>query len=207
MATTTAAKKPAAPKAAAKKPAAPKAAGKSAAPVAAKGVATGRLVQIIGAVVDVEFDGHLPPIQSALETTNTDQRTGETFRLVLEVAQHLGESTVRAIAMDTTEGLTRGQPVVDTGRPITVPVGPATLGRIMNVIGDPIDEAGPIATTFTSPIHREAPSFAEQSTSAEVLGTGIKVIDLLCPYTKGGKIGLFGGAGVGKTVTMQELIN
>ncbi|HEY2359203.1 MAG TPA: F0F1 ATP synthase subunit beta, partial [Phenylobacterium sp.] len=207
MATTTAAKKPAAPKAAAKKPAAPKAAGKSAAPVAAKGVATGRLVQIIGAVVDVEFDGHLPPIQSALETTNTDQRTGETFRLVLEVAQHLGESTVRAIAMDTTEGLTRGQPVVDTGRPITVPVGPATLGRIMNVIGDPIDEAGPIATTFTSPIHREAPSFAEQSTSAEVLVTGIKVIDLLCPYTKGGKIGLFGGAGVGKTVTMQELIN
>ncbi len=201
MATTTA-KKPAA-----KKPSAPKAAGKSAAPAAAKAVATGRLVQIIGAVVDVEFDGHLPAIQSALETTNTDQRTGAPFRLVFEVAQHLGENTVRAIAMDTTEGLTRGQPVIDTGRPITVPVGPATLGRIMNVIGDPIDEAGPIATTFTSGIHREAPSFAEQSTSAEILVTGIKVIDLLCPYTKGGKTGLFGGAGVGKTVTMQELIN
>src|SRR5438309_6949939 len=196
----TAPKKPAA-----KKPAAPKKA--SAVPATAQGVATGKLVQIIGAVVDVEFDGHLPAIQSALETTNTDQRTGQPFRLVFEVAQHLGENTVRAIAMDTTEGLTRGQPVVDTGRPITVPVGPATLGRIMNVIGDPIDEAGPIATTHTSAIHREAPSFAEQSTSAEVLVTGIKVVDLLCPYTKGGKIGLFGGAGVGKTVTMQELIN
>jgi F-type H+-transporting ATPase subunit beta len=204
MATTTA-KKPAA-----KKPAAPKAPAKGASktPVTTtKGVATGRLVQIIGAVVDVEFEGHLPAIQSALETTNTDQRTGEPFRLVFEVAQHLGENTVRAIAMDTTEGLTRGQPVFDTGRPITVPVGPATLGRIMNVIGDPIDEAGPIATTFTSSIHREAPSFAEQSTSADILVTGIKVIDLLCPYTKGGKTGLFGGAGVGKTVTMQELIN
>jgi F-type H+-transporting ATPase subunit beta len=205
MATTTA-KKPAA-----KKPAAPKGPTKAAAsktPVSAvKAVATGKLVQIIGAVVDVEFEGHLPAIQSALETTNTDQRTGEPFRLVFEVAQHLGENTVRAIAMDTTEGLTRGQPVFDTGRPITVPVGPATLGRIMNVIGDPIDEAGPIATTFTSSIHREAPSFAEQSTSADILVTGIKVIDLLCPYTKGGKTGLFGGAGVGKTVTMQELIN
>jgi F-type H+-transporting ATPase subunit beta len=208
MATTTA-KKPAAKKPAAKAPA--KAAAKSAkvaAPKAAKeAVATGRLVQIIGAVVDVEFEGHLPAIQSALETTNTDQRTGAPFRLVLEVAQHLGENTVRAIAMDTTEGLTRGQPVFDTGRPITVPVGPACLGRIMNVIGDPIDEAGPINSAFHMPIHREAPSFAEQSTSAEVLVTGIKVIDLLCPYTKGGKIGLFGGAGVGKTVTMQELIN
>src|SRR6201997_2039422 len=207
MATTTA-KKPAA-KAPAKKPAgkAPaKAAAKTPA-TAAKAVATGKLVQIIGAVVDVEFEGHLPAIQSALETTNTDQRTGQPFRLVFEVAQHLGENTVRAIAMDTTEGLTRGQPVFDTGRPITVPVGPATLGRIMNVIGEPIDEAGPISTEFTSVIHREAPSFAEQSTSAEVLVTGIKVIDLLCPYTKGGKIGLFGGAGVGKTVTMQELIN
>src|SRR5947209_5621673 len=196
----TAPKKPAA-----KKPAAPKKASNG--PSAAQAVATGKLVQIIGAVVDVEFEGHLPAIQSALETTNTDQRTGQPFRLVFEVAQHLGENTVRAIAMDTTEGLTRGQPVVDTGRPITVPVGPATLGRIMNVIGDPIDEAGPIATTFTAGIHREAPSFAEQATSAEVLVTGIKVIDLLCPYTKGGKIGLFGGAGVGKTVTMQELIN
>ena len=167
----------------------------------------GRIAQVVGAVVDVEFDGALPSIMSALETTNTDQRTGQPFRLVLEVAQHLGENTVRAIAMDTTEGLVRGQDVVDTGGPITVPVGPATLGRIMNVIGEPIDEAGPIATTFMSPIHREAPSFAEQSTSSEILVTGIKVIDLLCPYTKGGKIGLFGGAGVGKTVTMQELIN
>ncbi|MBL8556536.1 MAG: F0F1 ATP synthase subunit beta [Phenylobacterium sp.] len=207
MATTTA-KKPAA-KAPAKAPAKRAPAKSAAAPKAttAQAGATGKLVQIIGAVVDVEFEGHLPAILNALETTNTDQRTGEPFRLVLEVAQHLGENTVRAIAMDTTEGLTRGQPVVDTGKPIMVPVGPGTLGRIMNVIGDPIDEAGPIPLTFTSPIHREAPSFAEQSTSAEVLVTGIKVIDLLCPYTKGGKIGLFGGAGVGKTVTMQELIN
>src|SRR3954468_5938363 len=147
----TAPKKPAA-----KKPAAPKKA--STGPAAAQAVATGKLVQIIGAVVDVEFEGHLPAIMSALETSNTDQRTGEPFRLVLEVAQHLGENTVRAIAMDTTEGLTRGQPVVDTGRPITVPVGPATLGRIMNVIGDPIDEAGPIAADHVSVIHREAPS-------------------------------------------------
>src|SRR5213592_2691284 len=140
MATTTAAaKKPAPPRTAAKKPVAPKKA--SAAP-AVKGVATGKLVQIIGAVVDVEFEGHLPAILNALETTNTDQRTGQPFRLVLEVAQHLGENTVRAIAMDTTEGLTRGQPVVDTGKAIIVPVGPACLGRIMNVIGDPIDEAG-----------------------------------------------------------------
>ena len=205
MATTTAAKKPAAAKAPVKKaPAKAAAAPKATAP---KGVATGKLVQIIGAVVDVEFTGHLPAILSALETTNTDQRTGEPFRLVLEVAQHLGENTVRAIAMDTTEGLTRGQPVVDTGRTITVPVGPACLGRIMNVIGEPIDEAGPINSPFSASIHREAPSFAEQTTSAEILVTGIKVIDLLCPYTKGGKIGLFGGAGVGKTVTMQELIN
>jgi len=208
MATTTATKKPAA-KAPAKAPVKRAPAKSAAAPKAAAStaVATGKLVQIIGAVVDVEFTGHLPAIMSALETTNTDQRTGQPFRLVLEVAQHLGENTVRAIAMDTTEGLTRGQPVVDTGKPITVPVGPGCLGRIMNVIGEPIDEAGPIPTTFTSPIHREAPSFAEQSTQAEVLVTGIKVIDLLCPYTKGGKIGLFGGAGVGKTVTMQELIN
>jgi F-type H+-transporting ATPase subunit beta len=203
------AKKAAAPKAAkapaAKAPAAKAAAPKAAAPKA--GIATGRIVQVIGAVVDVEFVGHLPAIMNALETSNTDQRTGKPFRLVLEVAQHLGENTVRTIAMDTTEGLTRGQPVVDTGAGITVPVGPATLGRIMNVIGEPIDEAGPITSAFTSPIHREAPSFADQSTSAEVLVTGIKVVDLLCPYTKGGKIGLFGGAGVGKTVTMQELIN
>src|SRR3954468_10122577 len=165
------AKKPARAKAPAKKAAGPAA--------AVQGIATGRLVQIIGAVVDVEFEGHLPAILSALETTNTDQRTGEPFRLVLEVAQHLGENTVRAIAMDTTEGLTRGQPVTDTGRSITVPVGPACLGRIMNVIGDPIDEAGPINSPFSASIHREAPSFAEQTTSAEVLVTGIKVIDLL----------------------------
>src|SRR6201993_2341909 len=194
---------------AAKKPAAKKATAASAsdAPLAVQGVATGRISQVIGAVVDVEFEGHLPAIQSALETTNTDQRTGEPFRLVFEVAQHLGENTVRAIAMDTTEGLTRGQPVIDTGAPITVPVGPACLGRIMNVIGEPIDEAGPIASEQTASIHRDAPTFSEQAGSAEILVTGIKVIDLLCPYTKGGKIGLFGGAGVGKTVTMQELIN
>ncbi len=167
----------------------------------------GRLTQIIGAVVDVEFEGGLPAILNALETTNTDPRTGEKIRLVFEVAQHLGENAVRAIAMDSTEGLVRGQAVTDTGAPIRVPVGPATLGRIMNVIGEPIDEAGPISQEHTSPIHREAPTFSEQAGAAEVLVTGIKVIDLLCPYTKGGKIGLFGGAGVGKTVTMQELIN
>jgi F-type H+-transporting ATPase subunit beta len=171
------------------------------------GIATGRIVQVIGAVVDVEFEGHLPAILHALETTNTDQRSGQPFRLVLEVAQHLGENTVRTIAMDTTEGLTRGHPVVDTGSPITVPVGPGTLGRIMNVIGEPVDDAGPIPHNKRASIHRAAPSFADQVTSAEILVTGIKVIDLLCPYTKGGKVGLFGGAGVGKTVTMQELIN
>jgi len=176
-------------------------------PISADARAKGRLVQVIGAVVDVEFDGHLPSILNALETTNTDQKTGLPFRLVFEVAQHLGENTVRAIAMDTTEGLVRGQPVIDTGAPITVPVGPATLGRIMNVIGEPIDEAGPIDSPFHRGIHQEAPSFADQASSTEILVTGIKVIDLLCPYTKGGKIGLFGGAGVGKTVTMQELIN
>jgi F-type H+-transporting ATPase subunit beta len=175
--------------------------------ISADARAKGRLVQVIGAVVDVEFDGHLPSILNALETTNTDQKTGLPFRLVFEVAQHLGENTVRAIAMDTTEGLVRGQPVIDTGAPITVPVGPATLGRIMNVIGEPIDEAGPIDSPFHRGIHQEAPSFADQASSTEILVTGIKVIDLLCPYTKGGKIGLFGGAGVGKTVTMQELIN
>jgi F-type H+-transporting ATPase subunit beta len=174
---------------------------------AAKGVAEGKIAQIIGAVVDVEFSGYLPAILNALETTNTDQKTGKPFRLVLEVAQHLGENAVRCIAMDTTEGLVRGAPVTDTGGPITVPVGPATLGRIMNVIGEPIDEAGPIVTEFHSSIHAEAPAFDEQTTTAEVLVTGIKVIDLLCPYTKGGKIGLFGGAGVGKTVLIQELIN
>jgi F-type H+-transporting ATPase subunit beta len=167
----------------------------------------GRLTQVIGAVVDVEFEGELPAILNALETTNVDAKTGEKVRLVFEVAQHLGENSVRAIAMDTTEGLVRGAEVTDTGGPIRVPVGPATLGRIMNVIGEPVDEAGPISSEHSSPIHREAPSFAEQAGTAEVLVTGIKVIDLLCPYTKGGKIGLFGGAGVGKTVTMQELIN
>jgi F-type H+-transporting ATPase subunit beta len=204
MAIAAAAKKPAAPKAAVKKTPA-KAPTKTAAPAA--GVATGKVAQVIGAVVDVEFEGHLPAILSALETTNTDQKTGEPFRLVLEVAQHLGENVVRTIAMDTTEGLVRGQPVTDTGAQITVPVGPGTLGRIMNVIGDPIDEAGPIPQTFRRSIHADAPSFADQATQKEILVTGIKVVDLLCPYTKGGKIGLFGGAGVGKTVTMQELIN
>src|ERR1700691_537295 len=167
----------------------------------------GKLSQIIGAVVDVEFEGELPAILNALETKNVDAKTGQKIRLVFEVAQHLGENTVRAIAMDSTEGLVRGQDVIDTGSPIRVPVGPATLGRIMNVIGEPIDEAGPIAQDHMSSIHREAPTFAEQAGSAEILVTGIKVVDLLCPYTKGGKIGLFGGAGVGKTVTMQELIN
>ena len=148
----------------------------------------GRVSQVIGAVVDVEFDGHLPAILNALETTNNGTR------LVLEVAQHLGENTVRTIAMDSTEGLTRGHEVSDTGNTISVPVGEATLGRILNVIGEPIDEAGPISQEFMRGIHQEAPSFAEQTTSAEILVTGIKVIDLLCPYTKGGKIGLFGGA-------------
>ena len=202
MTDTTAPKKPAA-----KKPAAPRKAAAPKAAAAAAVTAQGRIAQVIGAVVDVEFDGHLPGILNALETQNVDQKTGEPFTLVLEVAQHLGENMVRTIAMDTTEGLTRGQAVVDTGKSIMAPVGPGTLGRIMNVVGQPIDEAGPIKTTEFRPIHREAPSFEEQSTSSEILVTGIKVIDLICPYTKGGKTGLFGGAGVGKTVTMQELIN
>jgi len=200
MTDTAAPKKPAT-----RKPAAPKAP-KAAAPIAAQ-AGSGRIAQVIGAVVDVEFDGHLPAILNALETQNVDQKTGEPFTLVLEVAQHLGENMVRTIAMDTTEGLTRGQPVSDTGSSIMAPVGPGTLGRIMNVVGQPIDEQGPIKTTMYRPIHRDAPSFEEQSTSSEILVTGIKVIDLMCPYTKGGKTGLFGGAGVGKTVTMQELIN
>ena len=161
----------------------------------------GRITQVIGAVVDVQFDGHLPEILNALETDNQGRR------LVLEVAQHLGESTVRTIAMDATEGLVRGGAVTDTGGPISVPVGDATLGRILNVIGEPIDEKGPIEATETRGIHREAPDFAEQSTETEILVTGIKVVDLLAPYSKGGKIGLFGGAGVGKTVLIQELIN
>ena len=163
--------------------------------------ATGKIAQVIGAVVDVEFDGHLPDILNALETDNNGNR------LVLEVAQHLGENTVRTIAMDSTEGLVRGHPVTDLGEPIMVPVGPETLGRIMNVIGEPIDERGPVKAKKTAPIHAPAPEFVDQSTEAEILVTGIKVIDLLCPYAKGGKIGLFGGAGVGKTVLIQELIN
>lgn len=161
----------------------------------------GRVSQIIGAVVDVTFDGHLPAILNALETTNNGQR------LVLEVAQHLGENTVRAIAMDTTEGLVRGAEVIDTGAAISVPVGEATLGRIMNVIGEPIDEAGPIGETEKREIHQDAPAFAEQSPESQVLVTGIKVVDLIGPYARGGKIGLMGGAGVGKTVLIQELIN
>jgi len=162
---------------------------------------TGRVTQILGAVVDVQFEGELPYIQNALET-----KVGER-RLVLEVAQEIGENTVRCIAMDTTDGMVRGAEVTDTGAPISVPVGPGVLGRILNVIGEPIDERGPIAATRYMPIHRDAPSFEEQSASAEILVTGIKVVDLLAPYLKGGKTGLFGGAGVGKTVLIQELIN
>jgi F-type H+-transporting ATPase subunit beta len=152
-------------------------------------------------VVDVQFEGDLPAILNALHTTNDGKR------LVLEVAQHLGENTVRSIAMDSSEGLVRGQEVEDTGEPILVPVGPETLGRIMNVVGEPIDELGPMKTTRLSPIHRSAPEFIDQSTESEMLVTGIKVVDLLAPYAKGGKIGLFGGAGVGKTVIIMELIN
>src|SRR4051812_32403508 len=162
---------------------------------------TGRITQVIGAVVDVQFEGHLPAILNALETQNGGNR------LVLEVAQHLGESTVRTIAMDTAEGLVRGQEVGDTGNPIMVPVGAGTLGRIMNVIGEPVDEAGPIASEGNRAIHQPAPAYTDQSTESEILVTGIKVVDLLAPYAKGGKIGLFGGAGVGKTVLIQELIN
>jgi len=161
----------------------------------------GKVTQVLGAVVDVAFEGELPPIMNALSTTVGDQK------LILEVAQHLGENTVRTIAMDATEGLQRGQEVQDDGDPISVPVGPETLGRIMNVIGEPIDERGPIESSKTLPIHRAAPEFVDQSTETEVLVTGIKVIDLLAPYAKGGKIGLFGGAGVGKTVLIMELIN
>jgi F-type H+/Na+-transporting ATPase subunit beta len=162
---------------------------------------TGRVSQVIGAVVDVHFDSDLPAILSALET-----RIGD-LRLVLEVAQHLGENTVRTIAMDATDGLVRGQEVIDTGSQIRVPVGPATLGRILNVIGEPIDERGPVNAAMTMPIHAAAPLFVDQSTESSILVTGIKVIDLIAPYAKGGKIGLFGGAGVGKTVLIQELIN
>nr|QOT13929.1 ATP synthase CF1 beta subunit [Micrasterias rotata] len=174
---------------------------KKAAPTAAANTSTGKISQVIGAVVDVTFVGELPAILSALETDNNGKR------LVLEVAQHLGENTVRTIAMDATDGLTRGQPVRSTGAQISVPVGPRTLGRILNVIGEPIDERGPVGEGLTAPIHAKAPEFVDQSTEAAILVTGIKVIDLLAPYAKGGKIGLFGGAGVGKTVLIQELIN
>ncbi len=161
----------------------------------------GSVTQVTGAVVDVSFDNHLPPILNALELDNDGNR------LVLEVAQHLGESTVRTIAMDTTDGLIRGQEVIDLGEPISVPVGPEVLGRILNVIGEPVDERGKVKTKSKFPIHRPAPDFVEQSTETEILVTGIKVVDLLAPYAKGGKIGLFGGAGVGKTVLIMELIN
>tara|TARA_R110002124_G_scaffold106467_2_gene258230 strand:+ start:6819 stop:8246 length:1428 start_codon:yes stop_codon:yes gene_type:complete len=167
----------------------------------AKAKATGKITQVIGAVVDVQFEGDLPAILNALETDNHGKR------LILEVAQHLGESTVRAIAMDATEGLVRGQGVSDTGATIQVPVGSATLGRILNVVGEPVDEKGPVSSKETRGIHQPAPGFEDQSTESEILVTGIKVIDLLAPYTKGGKIGLFGGAGVGKTVLIMELIN
>ena len=163
--------------------------------------AKGKITQVIGAVVDVQFEDALPAILNALDTENNGKK------LVLEVAQHLGENTVRTIAMDATEGLVRGQAVVDTGAPISVPVGTATLGRILNVVGEPVDEKGPVNATETRPIHAEAPEFSDQSTETEILVTGIKVIDLLAPYSKGGKIGLFGGAGVGKTVLIMELIN
>ncbi|PKP71085.1 MAG: F0F1 ATP synthase subunit beta [Alphaproteobacteria bacterium HGW-Alphaproteobacteria-4] len=163
--------------------------------------AVGKITQVIGAVVDVQFEDELPAILNALETHNNGKR------LILEVAQHLGENTVRAVAMDATEGLVRGEKVVDTGGPITVPVGNATLGRIINVIGEPVDEKGPVSQEMTRAIHQPAPAFSEQSTESVVLVTGIKVIDLLAPYAKGGKIGLFGGAGVGKTVLIMELIN
>ncbi|HEY8299090.1 MAG TPA: F0F1 ATP synthase subunit beta, partial [Methyloceanibacter sp.] len=169
--------------------------------IAAGEGAKGEVRQVMGAVVDVQFSDQLPEILNALETDNHGNR------LVLEVAQHLGENTVRTIAMDSTEGLVRGQQVVDTGQPIAVPVGENTLGRIMNVVGEAVDEAGPIKTAERRPIHAPAPAYVDQSTEAEILVTGIKVVDLLAPYAKGGKIGLFGGAGVGKTVLIQELIN
>ncbi len=162
---------------------------------------SGTIAQIIGAVVDVRFEGELPPILTALTVDNAGRS------LVLEVAQHLGENIVRTVAMDTTDGLVRGAEVVDTGSPIMMPVGPETLGRILNVVGEPVDERGPVVTNHRMPIHRQAPEFIDQSTEAEILVTGIKVVDLLAPYAKGGKVGLFGGAGVGKTVIIMELIN
>ena len=167
----------------------------------------GRITQVIGPSVDVEFsDGKLPAIFNALTVTNT-AINDTPWNLVLEVAQHLGENTVRAIAMDSTDGLVRGAEVRDTGDGITVPVGDATLGRIMNVVGEPVDERGPIVSQKRAPIHREAPQFTDQETQVQAFETGIKVVDLLAPYQRGGKIGLFGGAGVGKTVIIQELIN
>jgi F-type H+/Na+-transporting ATPase subunit beta len=165
------------------------------------GLNVGKITQIIGAVIDVHFPNRVPAILNALHAKNQDKT------LVLEVAQHLGENLIRAIAMDSTEGMMRGQDVTDTGSPILIPVGPQTLGRIMNVIGEPVDERGPILGEMKLPIHREAPPFVDQSTETEILVTGIKVIDLLTPYSRGGKIGLFGGAGVGKTVLIMELIN
>ena len=206
----TAAKAAEAPKAAKGPAAAAKAAApakKAAAPAKAASVATkrvgaaGKVRQVIGAVVDVQFEDHLPAILNALETENVGNR------LVLEVAQHLGENTVRCIAMDSTEGLVRGQNVYDTGAPISVPVGPGMLGRIINVIGEPVDEEGPVDGIEMRAIHQPAPAYVDQSTEAQILVTGIKVLDLLAPYARGGKIGLFGGAGVGKTVLIQELIN
>merc|ERR1711963_1182054 len=170
-------------------------------PAAAAALPKGKVVSVIGAVVDVQFDEGLPEILNALEVENRQPK------LILEVAQHLGENTVRTIAMDGTEGLIRGQVVNDTGNPIMIPVGPETLGRIINVIGEPIDERGPIPTDKRQSIHAEAPDFDEMSVEQEILVTGIKVVDLLAPYCKGGKIGLFGGAGVGKTVLIMELIN
>src|SRR5438046_1142695 len=161
----------------------------------------GRFRQVMGAVVDVQFDGDLPAILNALQTSNRGNR------LVLEVAQHLGENSVRTVAMDSTEGLVRGQEVSDTGQPIAVPVGDGTLGRIINVIGEPVDEAGPVTHKERRAIHQPTPSYTDQSTESQILVTGIKVVDLLAPYARGGKIGLFGGAGVGKTVLIMELIN
>jgi F-type H+/Na+-transporting ATPase subunit beta len=170
-------------------------------------MSTGKLTQVLGAVVDVEFsDGALPPIYNALKITNPAINDAQ-WNLVVEVAQHLGENTVRCVAMDTTEGLVRGMDVLDTGAGISVPVGEETLGRIINVIGEPVDEAGPITTKKLSPIHRSAPEFVDQETKVQALETGIKVVDLLAPYARGGKVGLFGGAGVGKTVILMELIN
>merc|ERR1719399_654350 len=169
--------------------------------MASKAVKPGKITQVIGAVVDVQFDDELPAILNALEVQDHE------IRVVLEVAQHLGERTVRTIAMDATEGVTRGQAVVDTGAPIAVPVGPEMLGRLVNVLGEPIDEQGAIGNKQTLPLHADPPAFVDQSTKAEMLATNIKVVDLFTPYAKGGKIGLFGGAGVGKTVLIMELIN